>query len=291
MNTTVAGIEYVLPKVYLLKESGIGVSEIASRTCYDSFAHSENQSVQEFEKDLDSIHPINLDDIIKEVNNIESSKLLNKLSWVNHHHSILEHTSLSFLIRGTSRGVLQEHARHRIHSLSVRSTRYTMTALINAFVATQLTSRTLEDFSELIKKLDMFVIKDEHYNFIEIYSIYRKLEHQFSMLGTEEFLKISLSQENRDLLKSLPYTVSSEDLFKKFQDGKAKRNVGDNFKHIVSDNWKVDLVSTFNLRSLKNYFDLRSSTAAYFQIKWLAQAMKDCTPVKYLSLIDKKFKP
>jgi thymidylate synthase (FAD) len=74
------------------------------------------------------------------------------------------------------------------------------------------------------------------------------------------------------------------------ENGKKKRNVGDGFKHIVSDNWKVDMVVTFNIRSLKNYFDLRDSGAAWFQIQWLAEAMKEVTPIKYLKLIDKKYK-
>ena len=79
-------------------------------------------------------------------------------------------------------------------------------------------------------------------------------------------------------------------LFTALENGKKKRNVGDGFKHIVSDNWKVDMVVTFNIRSLKNYFDLRDSGAAWFQIQWLAETMKEVTPVKYLKLIDKKYK-
>ena len=69
-----------------------------------------------------------------------------------------------------------------------------------------------------------------------------------------------------------------------------KENVGDGFKHIVSDNWKVDMVVTFNIRSLKNYYDLRDSGAAWFQIQWLAEEMKKVTPEKYLKLIDKQYR-
>ena len=50
------------------------------------------------------------------------------------------------------------------------------------------------------------------------------------------------------------------------------------------------MVITFNIRSLKNYFDLRDSGAAWFQIQWLAQKMKEVTSMKYLKLIDKKHK-
>ena len=45
---------------------------------------------------------------------------------------------------------------------------------------------------------------------------------------------------------------------------------------------------TINLRSLKNFFTLRDSASAYFQIQWLAQEMKKVTPDKYLDLIVKK---
>ena len=41
------------------------------------------------------------------------------------HHSVLEHVSFTFDVDGISRGCLQELARHRIMSLSVKSTRYT----------------------------------------------------------------------------------------------------------------------------------------------------------------------
>jgi len=77
-------------------------------------------------------------------------------------------------------------------------------------------------------------------------------------------------------------------MFEALQAGKKKRNVGDAFKHIITDNVKVDMVVTFNLRSLKNYYTLRDSGAAFFQIRWLAQAMMKATPTKYLDLIVKK---
>lgn len=47
------------------------------------------------------------------------------------------------------------------------------------------------------------------------------------------------------------------------------------------------MVVTMNLRALKNYFTLRDSGAAYFGIQWLAEAMKEITPSKYLDLIVK----
>jgi thymidylate synthase (FAD) len=269
-------IEYEKPKVTLLQQSGLGVAEIAARTCYDSFENSENECVKNAMIHLDT----------DAVNNIEDSDLLSNLAWVHHHHSIIEHATLSFLIQGTSRGVLQEHARHRLQAISVRSTRYTMSSVINAFVASLESEDGFTFFLATLLTLDLFVIIDKEYLAIEIRAIYDKLHFQYKK--DSDFINNAVAKS------SIPFINenkgNAEALFTALEAGKKKRNVGDAFKHIVSDNWKVDMVVTFNIRSLKNYFDLRDSGAAWFQIQWLAEAMKEVTPVKYLKLIDKKYK-
>lgn len=269
-------ITYEKPKVTLLQESGLGVAEIAARTCYDSFENSENECVRNAMTTLDS----------QEINRIESSDLLANLAWVHHHHSIIEHATLSYLIQGTSRGVLQEHARHRIQAISVRSTRYTMSSVINAFVASLESENGFEFFLEKLLELHLFVITDKAYLAIEIRAIYEKLKFQYDRDG--DFINNAVAKSSLPLIEEYKYNAKA--LYEALEAGKKKRNVGDAFKHIVTDNWKVDMVVTFNIRSLKNYFDLRDSGAAWFQIQWLAQAMKEVTPVKYLKLIDKKYK-
>lgn len=271
------GIKYSKPHVVLMQETGIGVAEAAARTCYDSFQNSENKAIKSMEYGMPS------EDACEEINSIEESTLLHDLAWTHFHHSILEHANLSFLVRGTSRGVLQEHARHRIQAISVRSTRYTMSSVINAFVASQ----TTEDKEFFVKKVlgfDMFVTCDEAYNRIEIGAMYDKLRFQAQMV--ENFNEIAVAKSSLTLLEE--FKGNSEALYDALESGKKKRNVGDAFKHIISDNVKVDMVVTFNLRSLKNYFTLRDSGAAYFQIRWLAQEMMRKTPSKYLDLIIKK---
>ncbi len=271
------GVEYSKPNVVLLQETGIGVAESAARTCYDSFQNSENEVVKNIEHQLPS--PAMCDAL----NDIEESELLDNLAWTHFHHSILEHANLSFLIRGTSRGVLQEHARHRIQAISVRSTRYTMSSVINAFVASK-HGGDREFFIEKILELDMFVTCDKEYNRVEIGSMYDKLDFQSKKV--EDFREISVAKSSFPFLEE--HQGNAQALFDALQAGKKKRNVGDAFKHVVTDNWKVDMVVTFNLRSLKNYFSLRDSGAAYFQIRWLAQEMIKVTPKKYLDLIIKK---
>ncbi|MDF1883193.1 FAD-dependent thymidylate synthase [Sulfurimonas sp. SAG-AH-194-C21] len=277
----VYGIQYTKPEVVLLQDTGIGVAETAARTCYDSFSNSENQVIKNLETQMPD------DGMLDELNAIDDSALLDDLAWAYFHHSILEHANLSFLIRGTSRGVLQEHARHRIQAISVRSTRYTMSSLINAFVASKQAAQEAEGeefFIKTVLEFDMFVTADEAYNRVEIAGMYNKLNFQFNRV--EDFYGISVAKSSLPFLEE--FTGDSAGLYAVLQSGKKKRNVGDAFKHIISDNVKVDMVVTFNLRSLKNYFTLRDSGAAFFQIRWLAQEMMSVTPQKYLDLIIKK---
>ena len=270
------GIKYSKPQVVLLQDTGIGVAETAARTCYDSFENSENEVIKNLEYALPD------ESMCDKINSIDNSNLLDDLAWTYFHHSILEHANLSFLIRGTSRAVLQEHARHRIQAISVRSTRYTMSSLINAFVAS-LSSGSREFFIAKVLGFDMFVTADKEYNRVEIGAMYDKLTYQAKVV--EDFYSISVAKSSLPFLEE--FKNDSEALFEALQNGKKKRNVGDAFKHIISDNVKVDMVVTFNLRSLKNYFTLRDSGAAFFQIRWLAQEMMRVTPKKYLDLIVK----
>lgn len=280
------GIDYIEPTVVLLQDTGIGVSEFAARTCYDSFESSENDSIKVLDALVTGANEYaELKDAIDDVNDIEGSELLKSLAWTHFHFSILEHANLSFLIRGTSRAVLQEHARHRIQSISVRSTRYTMSPIINAFIAsTVLDSIDMQQFfTEQVLKLNLYVTTDDDYNKLSIQCMFQKLQFQYNAIGREAFLELAVAKS------SLPFLDSNDAyaIFKALQDGKNKRNVGDSFKHIVDDNWRTDMVVTFNIRSLKNYFGLRDSGAAYFQIRTLAQKMKEATPDKYLKLIVK----
>jgi thymidylate synthase (FAD) len=158
-----------------------------------------------------------------------------------------------------------------------------MSSVINAFVASK-HGGDKEFFISKVLGFDMFVTTDEDYNRVEIGAIYDKLDYQSKVV--EDFHSIAVAKSSIPFIEQ--YQGDAEALFEALQGGKKKRNVGDAFKHIISDNVKVDMVVTFNLRSLKNYFTLRDSGAAYFQIRWLAQEMMRVTPSKYLDLIIKK---
>jgi thymidylate synthase (FAD) len=90
--------------VELLQHTSIDICAHAIRTCWQSFDKSDDGG----EKDKELIHRVG-----------------NKFK----HSSTLEHLSYTFYISGVSRALLQELARHRMASLSVKSTRYTLKEL------------------------------------------------------------------------------------------------------------------------------------------------------------------
>lgn len=92
-------------KISLLNYTDLKICSHAIRTCWQSFEKGDNGG----EKDLELIDRVG-----------------NKFK----HSSTLEHLNYTFYIEGISRACLQELARHRHASLSVKSTRYTLKELI-----------------------------------------------------------------------------------------------------------------------------------------------------------------
>lgn len=93
-------------KVELLNYTPLLICSNAIRTCWQSFDKGDNGG----EKDVELIDRVG-----------------NKFK----HSSTLEHLYYNFYISGISRALLQELSRHRMASLSVKSTRYTLKELRN----------------------------------------------------------------------------------------------------------------------------------------------------------------
>ncbi|MCD8213245.1 MAG: FAD-dependent thymidylate synthase [Campylobacter sp.] len=91
-------------QITLLNFTPLNICSHAIRTCWQSFDKGDNGG----EKDIELIDRVG-----------------NKFK----HASTLEHLYYNFYIQGISRALLQELARHRIASLSVKSTRYTLKEL------------------------------------------------------------------------------------------------------------------------------------------------------------------
>ena len=247
------------------------LSEVAARTCYDSFDKSEEAPVRDFKRNACEFS-----------SDIEESALLHELVNVFHHGSIAEHINFTFSIEGMSRGVLQEFARTRIAGLSVKSTRYTGSTVLNVFNACKLNS----EYFEAMLPDELFTVRGSALK-LEKHSLFDKLHLQFSELGEEEWLKLTTTSTQREVLKTwedAPEWVEAA-VFNNLQATKQKRNAYDPFKWTVTDMWACDLVWTINARSLKNFLKLRDSGAAWFMIQVLAQEVKRSIPVKYHNIL------
>ncbi len=91
-------------QVTLMHHTPLDVCAHAIRTCWQSFDKSDSGG----EKDR---------------------ALIDRVGNKYKHASTLEHLNYNFFISGISRALLQELARHRVASLSVKSTRYTLKEL------------------------------------------------------------------------------------------------------------------------------------------------------------------
>ena len=89
-------------KVKLLNYTPLEIADIAICKCYGNEPHSDSEKVK---------------------------ARINRVANVSKHASTIEHLNYSFDIDGISRAVLQELARHRIASYTVKSTRYTLKEL------------------------------------------------------------------------------------------------------------------------------------------------------------------
>ncbi|WP_300447110.1 FAD-dependent thymidylate synthase [uncultured Helicobacter sp.] len=92
--------------ITLLHYTPLNVCSNAIRTCWQSFDKSDNGGVKDLE-------------------------LIDRVGNKYKHASTLEHLYYNFYIQGISRACLQELARHRMASYSVKSSRYTLKELKN----------------------------------------------------------------------------------------------------------------------------------------------------------------
>lgn len=158
------------------------------------------------------------------------------------HGSTLEHITFNFQIKGISRLCLQELARHRMASYSVKSTRYTLKELKNEEEFNDLDP---EDWERAIKYINLVDIAE-----IDSYSI------------------MALEKLRRIVVTGL-YT-------------------NDTAKYIVPECYRLDLYMSINARSLTNFFGLRRSERAHFEIHELADRMFEVTPEDYKFLFEDK---
>jgi len=216
-------------KVELLQHSSLEVCAHAIRTCWQSFDNSDDGG----EKDKD---------------------LINRVGNKFKHSSTLEHLTYTFYISGVSRALLQELARHRMASPSVKSTRYTLKELKD--------EETFTDGLSAQKLLEKYnnpqeVYVDKHMQRASKYLVWtNELIVDYASLVALENLRLILLQ-----------------------------GIGnDKAKFCLPESYKTELTWTINARSLQNFINLRSGKSALWEIRDLANNIFESLPKdhKYL---------
>lgn len=211
-------------KVELIRSTDLIVCSDAIRTCWQSQDKSDNGG------DLDKA-------------------LIHRVGNKFKHASTLEHLSYTFYISGISRALLQELARHRMASLSVKSTRYTL--------------------GELAKEDDVLersscggITFDINWDVVEKYIV---------MTSSKRVNEVNARQlaEVQELVRDT-----------------SKDHTNDIVKYALIEAYKTELTYTINARSLQNFIDLRTSKAALWEIRNLSNALYEALPEDHKFLFE-----
>jgi thymidylate synthase (FAD) len=210
-------------KIKLMQHTSLEVCAHAIRTCWQSFDKSDDGG----EKDKD---------------------LINRVGNKFKHASTLEHLTYTFYISDVSRALLQELARHRIASPSVKSTRYTL--------------KELKDEISFTNGMSALELNEKYTNKDEVYSDKHMIRASKYLVWTNElFVDFSSVVALENLRLSLTFNISNY---------KAK--------FCLPESYKTELTWTINARSLQNFISLRSSNAALWEIRQLASSLFDTLP-------------
>lgn len=158
------------------------------------------------------------------------------------HASTLEHLNYSFDIDGISRACLQELARHRHASLSVKSSRYTL--------------------KELKNEAPFISFRYHGEDKVTIYHTSRA--DKYVVLTDKDYVN-DMIIENLDNLRTALDEGFSNDVA----------------KYSLPEAYKTSLVWTVNARSLQNFLSLRSDKAALWEIRQLAHNIFDDIPEEH----------
>lgn len=186
----------------------------------------------------------------------KDKELIERVGNKNKHSSTLEHIVYSFEIDGISRACLQELARHRMASLSVKSSRYTLKEL-----------KQETNISNLFNPRD-YGRGGENMNTIRKYLV---------LLG-DNIQEVFPNPESDEELKKYERACYDCDNGAVTALMKVRQLLewgysNDQVKVALPEAYKTRLVWTINARSLQNFLSLRTSRSAYWEIRKLANAV------------------
>ena len=206
-------------KVKLLNYTPLEVADIAICKCYGNEPHSDSEKVK---------------------------ARINRVANVSKHASTIEHLYYNFDIDGISRACLQEVARHRIASYTVKSSRYTLQEL---------------------KKEKPFITYDSIDSNIPVVD-YERAE-QYVRLTLDDNIDFSIVSSLDNLRKAIFYGLPN-----------------DIAKYCMPEAYKTSLVMSINARSLQNFLELRTSKHALKEIQDLAKSLFEAIPNEHKFLFE-----
>jgi thymidylate synthase (FAD) len=169
------------------------------------------------------------------------------------HGSTIEHLVYSFDIDGISRACLQELARHRIASYSVKSSRYTLKELKGEKEEFYLNE---SDSKYAMQFWDTMVDEREFYTFEEV-----KRASKYIVFTGIELVDLNSINALETLRQAIQQGISN-----------------DIAKYCMPESYKTSLVMTINARSLQNFLSLRTDKSALWEIQSLGKAMYEVLP-------------
>lgn len=212
-------------KVELLHNTPLHIASTAIRTCWQSQDKSDSLPID--------VYPYGIEC------GPNDKALIDRVGNKNKHSSTLEHLTYTFYISGVSRALLQELARHRMASPSVKSTRYTLKEL-----KSEAPFKFIDGALTIKKRAAKYLVFTDNRD-IDAYSV----------LALENVRKLLVSGYANDFVK-----------------------------YALPESYKTELTWTINARSLQNFIALRTSKAALWEIRELANAIYEELPEdhKYL---------
>lgn len=242
--------------VELIHHTPLFVASVGARTCWQSESKSDTMLLSSIPQPIGFLDKETKQQVEAPFQRMNVPKigpkdlaLLDRVGNQFRHASILEHISFNFFIDGISRGCLQELARHRLASPSVKSSRYTLKEL-----------------------------KSEH-SFIE--RIYPSDDKARSF-------KYLRGSANRYLVFTHNIDVDNasiealENLRKVIADGTSN----DEAKYCMPEAYRTQLTWSLNLRSLQNFLQLRTAKSAHFEIRHLANLIFNILPSDVKMLVE-----
>jgi len=226
-------------KVELLHNTPLWVADKAIGKCWNK----PTPNVVTYIKDEFGVPPSDYKSVKPGCNTERIERVANK----NKHASTIEHLNYTFDIDGISRACLQELARHRMASLSVKSTRYTLKEL-----------KEEEPFTPTPMGQDLRVLSGKIC--FKDTDIYKRASKYLVM--TNEYL---VDYSSIQALNNLRDTI-------------IKNVANDKAKYCMPEAYKTSLVWTINARSLQNFLALRTSKAALAEIRELAYEVYESLP-------------